>query len=275
MDVFTVNQATCNQDGICAAVCPVGIIDFAQGAFPTPAAGAEESCIRCGHCVAVCPTGSLSHREMAVEQCPEIRPELRLSVEQGEQFLRSRRSIRTYKDQPVAQADLARLIEMARYAPTGHNSQSAEWLVLGDRAELGRLAAIVIDWMRWMMVHREELALSLHIDRTLERYQAGHDGILRGAPAVIVAHAAKEDRMAPSTCTIALAALELAATTMGLGCCWAGYFNVAATTFPPMIEALALPPGHESFGAMMVGYPQFRYPRLPTRRPPSSTWRLP
>jgi len=80
--------------------------------------------------------------------------------------------------------------------------------------------------------------------------------------------------MAPTTCTIALATLELASTAMGLGCCWAGYFNAAATTFPPMLEALALPSGHQSFGAMMVGYPKFTYHRLPTRKMPNITWRM-
>lgn len=274
MELFEVNQLTCNQDGICAAVCPVGIIAFVKGAVPAPVEGADEICIRCGHCVAVCPTGSLSHRDMAVGDCPPVRPEFRLSAEQGEHFLRDRRSIRVYKEKPVEQDKLARLIEIARYAPSGHNSQVAQWLVLGDRDELKRLACIVVDWMRWMLAHMPEVALSLHIDRTLERWEEGHDVILRDAPVVIVAHAAKDNRMAPATCTIALTYLELAATSLGLGCCWAGYFNAAATTFPPMMEALHLPVGHQSFGAMMVGYPRFLYHRLPTRTPPNITWRL-
>src|SRR5665647_3207200 len=80
MELFEVNRQTCNQDGICAAVCPVGIIAFAKGAVPTPVAGAEEICIHCGHCVAVCPTGSLSHRDMAVGDCQPVRPEFRLST---------------------------------------------------------------------------------------------------------------------------------------------------------------------------------------------------
>jgi len=274
MELFAVNPQTCNRDGLCAAVCPIGIIDWSQGALPAPAAGAEEHCIRCGHCVAVCPTGSLSHREMTVETCPPVRPELQLSTEHCEHFLRARRSIRVYRKKPVEQEKLARLIEIARYAPSGINSQGARWLVLGNQSELHELSGMVIDWMRWMQTKMPEAAQALHVEGTLERWNRGQDVILRGAPAVIVAHAEKDNRMAPTTCTIALTTLELAATSMGLGCCWAGYFNAAATTFAPMMAALGLPEGHQCYGAMMVGYPKLSYHRLPTRNEPKIAWRM-
>lgn len=273
MSLIEVNQQTCNQDGICAAVCPAKLIDFSKGNFPTPIAEVEELCIRCGHCVAACPSGSLLHAEIPLEQCPPVRKELLLSAEQSEQFLRNRRSIRNYRDKAVPRETLQKLIEVARYAPTGHNTQSAEWLVLSDRDELNKLIGIVGEWMHWMLAHMSEFALSMHMDKALERLEAGNDIVLRDAPVLIVAHAPKDDRMAPATCTIALTYLELAATGMELGGCWAGYFNAAASTFPPMREALGLPEGHLCYGAMMIGYPQFRYHRLPARKAPSITWR--
>lgn len=274
MDLFEVNQQSCNKDGICAAVCPAGLIDFQKGECPTPIAEAEEVCIRCGHCVAVCPTASLSHREMSMEKCPSIQKELHLSIAQCEQFLRARRSIRTYKEQSVPKNELLKLIDLARYAPTGHNTQSVEWLVLGSRDELKHLAGITVDWMRWMLDNMSEIALSLHLDRAIRRWEEGKDIILRDAPIVIVTHAAKDDLIARTSSTIALSYLELAATSMGLGCCWAGFFHAAATNFPPMMEALPLPEGHQSMGSMMVGYPRFSYHRLPLRKPPGITWRL-
>lgn len=274
MTLFTVNPETCNRDGICAAVCPLGIIDWHKGALPVPTSDAETTCIRCGHCVAVCPTGSLDHRDMPVSACPAVRPELRLEPEQCEHFLRSRRSIRVYRDKPVEREKLAYLIDMARYAPSGINSQGARWLVLGNREELRRLGTIVIDWMHWLQANMPEMAKALHVGRTIERWNAGNDVILRGAPALIVVHAEKDNRMAPSTCTIALTTLELAATSLGLGGCWAGYFNAATTTYPPMMAALGLPEGHQCYGAMMIGYPKFVYHRLPTRKTPVVDWRL-
>ena len=68
--------------------------------------------------------------------------------------------------------------------------------------------------------------------------------------------------------------LALAANAFGLGGCWAGYFNAAASSSTPLIQALALPEHMHCLGAMMIGYPKFAYHRLPTREPASITWRL-
>jgi nitroreductase/NAD-dependent dihydropyrimidine dehydrogenase PreA subunit len=274
LELFTINQETCNQDGICAAVCPAGIIGIKDGAYPKPVSDADEMCIRCGHCVAGCPTASLSHKDIPLESCTPIKKELGITHEQSVQFLRNRRSIRQYKDKPVDKTELKRLIDIARYAPSGHNLQPVEWLVLGDKAELRRLSGIVVEWMRWMLTNMPEVASPMHMDRTVDRYENSYDVILRDAPAVVVAHAHKENRVAPAACTIALTYLELASTTMGMGACWAGYFNAAATTFPPMQAALALPDEHQAFGSMMVGYPKYRYQRMPRRNEPKITWRL-
>lgn len=274
MDLLSVDQQTCDQDGLCAAVCPAGLIDFKKGTFPGAIQEADALCIRCGHCIAVCPHGSLNHRDMDVAECAPVREDLLLSAAQCEQFLKSRRSIRTYRKKLVNRGTLEKLMDVARYAPSGHNSQGVKWLVVGQKEELHRLSTIVAEWMRFMLETMPEFSLGMHLDRTLERWDQGVDVILRGAPTVVVAHGEKDSRMAPASCTIALAYLELAATGMGLGCCWAGYFNAASLAFPQMKEALALPDGHQSFGAMMVGYPKFQYKRVPQRQPPEIAWRL-
>ena len=273
-NLFRINYETCNQDGICAEVCPSKIITFSKGEYPSYSAITENACIKCGHCVAICPTGSLTHREMPVEQCPTVKRDLRLSVEHCEHFLRSRRSIRTYKKKSVPRNDIKKLIEIARYAPSGRNSQDAEWLVLGKRKEIQNLAQIVVIWMHWMISNNIEEASSMHLDKAISRWEDGIDIIFRGAPIIIVAHAKKDNHRALSTCTLALSYLELAATSMGLGCCWAGYFSIAAATFKPIIEALPIPKDHKTFGALMLGYPRFKYHRLPLRNSPNITWRI-
>jgi len=272
MALLTIDESTCNRDGICAAVCPTGIIDFSKGEVPRLADNAQEYCIACGHCVAVCPTASISHEKMAAGQCPPIRPELQLTAEQCEQFLRSRRSIRRYADKPVDRSKIQKIIEIASHAPSGHNSQSVQWRVIDSRPRIEMLAGTVIEWMRWMMANQPEAAAALHMARAAERWEAGSDVILRDAPVLVAAHAPKDDRRAPPACTIALAYMELAAVPMGLGACWAGYLWAASQGFPATVEALDLPSGHRCFGALMVGYPRFSYQRLPLRNQPVVSW---
>ena len=270
--MLTVNEKTCNRDGICAAVCPLGIIEFKKGQLPKASGDAAELCIACGHCVAVCPTASISHVKMAAQECPPVQKGFQLSAQQCEHFLRGRRSIRTYTDRPVPREEIARLITVASHSPSGHNAQSPRWLVIDSAGQIKKMAGTVIDWMRWMVENQPEIAADLHMARAIHRWEAGTDVILRGAPAVVVAHAGKTDRTAPAACTIALAYMELAAMSMGLGTCWAGYFWAASLSFPPMVQALALPEGHQPFGALMVGYPRFAYQRLPLRNPPVISW---
>jgi nitroreductase/NAD-dependent dihydropyrimidine dehydrogenase PreA subunit len=274
MVLLSVDQEKCKRDGICAAVCPASIIEFKfKEAFPTLIGGGDELCLHCGHCVAVCPHGALSHEVMNTTECPPVRDELNLQPDQVEQFLRSRRSIRTYKKKQVDRDVLTKLIKLASFAPSGHNTQPVNWLVIYDSDEVQRLAGIVAEWMGSLIKEGSPLAATLHMDRVVAAWEAGEDRICRGAPHVLIAHAPKDERTAPAACTIALTYLELATLTFGLGACWAGYFNAAANSWPPMAEALGLPEGHVSFGAMMVGRPKFKYPRLPLRNEPKTIWR--
>jgi nitroreductase len=210
---------------------------------------------------------------MKPEDCPTLRRDQLPGPEQCEHFLRSRRSIRNFKEKPVSREILTRLIEIARYGPTGHNLQPVHWLVIEKAEEVKRLAGLVADWMRLMIKEQPEFAQLLHLDRVVEFWDQGVDRILRGAPHLVVAHGQIALAPAQTACIIALTYLDLSAPSFGLGTCWAGYFNAAANLYPPLGQELKLPKGHQCFGAMMVGYPKYQYHRLPLRKEPPITWR--
>jgi nitroreductase len=107
----------------------------------------------------------------------------------------------------------------------------------------------------------------------VQSWEQGEDPILRGAPHFIVGHLHKSTLMPLENCSIALTYLELAAFSMGLGACWAGAFQLAAMLHPPLMEALQLPEEHQSFGAMMIGYPKYGYSRIPLRNDAQILWR--
>lgn len=274
MSLLQIDRERCHRDGICADVCPALVISLEEDhGYPALVPDGAERCIRCGHCVAVCPHGALSHAAMATENCPTIEKARMPDAAQVEQFLRARRSIRRYKKEPLDRETLAHLIDVARFAPSGHNFQPVQWLVVQAPAEVQRLAGLVADWMRYLIDKKDPMAAAMHMDMVVEAWDKGHDRICRRAPHLIVAHAAKANPTSPAAATIAVAYLELAVASMGLGACWAGYFNAAANVWPPLNDALELPEGHVPFGAMLVGRPKYRYQRLPLRNEPQIIWR--
>ncbi|OGU16382.1 MAG: hypothetical protein A2076_03095 [Geobacteraceae bacterium GWC2_53_11] len=268
-----VDQKACKHDGICTAVCPMSIIEMKDGSVPNLVAGLEDLCISCGHCVAVCPHGALSLDEMKAEDCPSIKAELKIDGEQAEQLFRSRRSIRVYSSKTVEREKLARLIDMAHYAPTGTNSQQVQWLVVNSREQLHALAAGIIDMLRYLINEGHPLAKAYRLERSIAAWEAGKDPVLRGAPALVVAHAPKGYPLAQVDSTIALTFLDLAAPMVGLGACWAGFFMMAAAQWPVLQELLALPEGNACCGALMIGYPKYEYHRVPLRKEAVVSWR--
>lgn len=274
MDLFTVDKDKCKRDGICANECPARVIEISRpDGYPRPAGDAADRCINCGHCVAVCPQGALSLQTMKPEECIPVSRELLPRPDQVTHFLVSRRSVRAYQDRPVARETLLSLIDTARYAPSGHNSQPVRWLVIEDKKEVIRLSGLVADWMRQAMKESSELARQYRFDSIVEAWEGGTDRICRGAPHVIAAHAPEALPASQPACFIALTYLELAAYSAGLGACWAGYFNTAANMYPPMREALGLPEGHRTFGTLLVGHPKYYFRRVPLRKEAVITWR--
>ncbi len=274
MSLIDINKDLCNRDGICSAVCPLMVLRISDGSCPEPIPEAEETCIRCGHCAAACPTGALKHRDIDSYKLETVEESLKLSVEQCKQFFKTRRSIRTFKDKPVSRDKLERIIDVARYAPSARNAQEVEWLVICDRDEIKRYSGMVIDFCKVILTEGVPgIDPNPHLHEVIEHWNNGIDLVLRDAPALVITHMDRENHLAQNDCIIALSHFELAATGLGLGCCWAGFLMTAAGNYPPLMEALSLPDGHQCFGAMMTGYPKFRYYRLPVKKEPKITWR--
>lgn len=273
MGFFTIDEKKCKRDGICVAECPLRILEMKDPSMPpTPVEGAANICIKCGHCVAVCPHGAFSHSAMSAEDCPSVREDMSLSIEHVEHFLRARRSIRSYQDKAVEQAKLSKLIDIAHYAPTGHNSQQLKWLAINSYEAVQEMAGMVVDLMRHMITAKHTMADKYRLSGFVKDWEAGTDRICRGAPCLLVVHAPKDYMLAQADCTIALSFLDLAAPSFGLGTCWAGLFMMAASQWLPLKDALALPEGNACFGAMMIGYPKYKYHRLPLRAKADITW---
>jgi nitroreductase/NAD-dependent dihydropyrimidine dehydrogenase PreA subunit len=274
MGFLTIDENKCKQDGICAAECPRQIIIQEDDAsFPQIAESDEAYCMACGHCVAVCPHGALSVAGVNIEDCPVIEKSLILSWDQAEQFLRSRRSIRLFKDKAMDRKTLEILIEAARYAPTASNAQNLHWTVIEGRDRLERLSQETINWMESVIQAQPDSPPADYFRPVVARWAGGYDGILRTAQTLVVPSAPKESANGLVDLSIALTYLELAALPFGVGTCWAGLLRAAMLATPELVESMGLPEGHGWFYPMMIGYPKFKYHRLPERNAPVIHWK--
>jgi nitroreductase len=169
---------------------------------------------------------------------------------------------------------ISRLIEDARYAPTAHNAEEVEWLIIDNNKELAHIEELGIEWMKWTIKNQPQVAASFNMGNMLKRQEANKNVLLRGAPALVITHASSEvQRIASIDSATALGYLDLVANSFGLGTCWAGLVFIMANAFPPIKVALALPENHAIFGSMMLGYNKHKYQRIPARKEPSITWR--
>ena len=137
---------------------------------------------------------------------------------------------------------------------------------LGGRPHLGN--ARVREMLQHLLYRR--MSLKLLDLASLEHLSV--DAVHLCVEANKLAHADKNRGFGAEDTALALSYLELYAPVSGLGTCWAGYFYSAVNAYPPLFEALSLPAKHKAFGAMMVGYPKFRYQRLVPRKPPKVNW---
>ena len=146
-----------------------------------------------------------------------------------------------------------------------------EWLVLSDRARIREMAEMTVDWMRDVLQKAPQSAPP-YMPVIVSSWDMGFDAVLRDAPVLVVASAPEANANGMVDVTLALSYFELAATTLGLGTCWAGLLEGALRSSSTAVEALGLPEGHPYHYPMMVGYPRKTYYRLPKRRTPKITW---
>jgi ferredoxin len=303
MSLIKVDEEKCIRCGSCIEECPFRLMEMKTAdSPPTPremdVRTAQERCINCGHCVAVCPTGAMElfptpHTlrnfppplSVPEHQSPEellpLRPELKVSKEQMAHLLMTRRTHRAYKDKPVPRETLEAVIDVARYAPSGHNNQLVNWIIISDKSEIRRLGQSVIDFMKANTKSNLDLPYywdhyATDSDVIVDLWQKGVDSVFRGAPHLVILTGPRgmgKNFVARETHTIRMAYFELAAIPYDLATVWAGFFIAAMKLWPPAAEALELARGEEALDAIGIGYPKNRFRRMPLRNKPNIQWR--
>lgn len=144
------------------------------------------------------------------------------------ELAKRRYSVRAYKNEAVEKDKLKAILEAARFAPTAVNYQPFQIIVIkteGREEELKRIYQA--EWF-------SEAPLVICVCAIPDNAWRRRDG----------------KNYADVDATIVMDHIILAATSMGLGTCWIGAFDVNAAK-----EVLNLPDGVEPLVFTPVGYP--------------------
>jgi nitroreductase len=151
-----------------------------------------------------------------------------------------RYSVRSYLPDPVENEKLQKVLEVGRLAPTAHNNQPFQIIVIRTEGKQEELKQIYR--REWFSQPPLVLCLSVVKDQGWVR---GYDqrSYYQVDAGIVMDH------------------IILAATALGLGTCWIGAFNISAAR-----EFLGLPEGVEPIVFSPLGYPA-ELPKPRERKP--------
>lgn len=264
MALITVDREKCVLCSACQEVCPSQIIAVDKENGPHKVS--TRTCIACGHCVAVCPTRAIDNRKSLLSEHVELGNWQMPSPIEMEKTIRSRRSIRNYKQEPVEKEAIEQVLNLARHAPTGVNRQGISFLVYSDKEQLNKITEAVICWMESIVQAGGEQ--TAYYEGVVKAYrEEKKDVILRGAPHLVVATASTANESAELNCNYVWSYAELFAPSLGLGSCIAGYFHACISNrYQPLLDLLDLPENTKAVSGLMLGRPRYSYKRLVPRQ---------
>lgn len=254
----------CIRCGRCSAVCPSHLIEQnSMQDYPTLVDRAGEVCIACNHCVSLCPGAAISVDGVDVRQCESLTKDMLPRFDHVAALIRSRRSIRRYNGEDLENSVVEQLLNVARWAPSARNGLPVQWIVVNKREKVRELAGLVVRWMESVPA----------LKPLIEVWNTGGDPIFRGAPCVVVAYTNQQAMWPEVDTTIAVETLDLCASAMRLGACWAGYFIRAAQNDPTIKVWLGLKEDETVYGGLMLGkIGDEVYQKIPPRPPISLRW---
>ncbi len=285
--MLKIDNQKCVKCGKCVLVCKHGIFKRENpDDFPSVIEDAPKLCTRCGHCVAVCPAGAIFNEYVNVLECIDIPHNSNIGFEDMNVFLRSRRSCRNYKQEPVSGEIISKILNTARYAPTAKNCQDVNVVVVTGHEKIKSLGEMVFGFYGSLIEMLEnplkKLLLtaivgagnvsSLQKSRELfkygvENWRNGVDYLFYDAPAVILTHADKNSPLPKDNCDYAMMTMLIAAESLGLGTCINGFLSMAAAKSKEIKKFLEIPAKNEVYNAMTLGFPSVKFTRTVSRKP--------
>ena len=248
MNPVIISEEKCIGCSLCVNDCPGACIRLENG----KAHASRSGCIECGHCFAICPQGAIRMANYTCGDEPVV-PMTELDSDTLLAAMRSRRTIRHFTAQPVEEEKIRKILEAGRYCPTGGNSQSVSYTILGSRQ--AEAEAICVE------IFRKGQKLGAPLLAFLKRIDITDSFFFKGAPLVIVVSGRNDVDAA-----LASSYMEIMAESLGLGVLYSGFFKICAGVSAKLRKLLKLPRGQKVVTCMVIGYPAVKYHRIVPRK---------
>lgn len=278
-----IDRDLCNGCGLCVSICPSQALSMIDG----KAVVTGDRSLQCDHCAAICPTGAITvhgvHKYAlelkTVASRDEWLPYGSFDTASLVQLMRSRRSCRTFSEQPVERTVLEDLVKIGITAPSGTNCQLWTFTILSNHSSMEKLGEATGRFFRRINTMAEKSFLrflsKLFMKDVLGRYyreyydsiqeglreweEKGTDRLFHGAPAAILIGM----RPGASTpCEDALLATQnilLGAHAMGLGSCLIGFVVEAMKRDPRIKQRIGISREEHIYAVIALGYSEENY----------------
>ena len=256
--LIEIDAERCIGCGKCAADCVGANLLVEDGLVH-----AKGRCILCGHCVAVCPTAAVSIPSYDMADVDPAAPASE-TIEARDllRAIKSRRSVRSFRPEPVAREELELVLQAGRYTATAKNAQGCRFIVVQDGlVELKRLVWDGIEGLLALPADEKPRWAKLYKPFLRDARAGKKDYLFRDAPAVAYVAAERADDAG-----LAAQNMELAAASLGLGVLFNGYLCRASQELHAVrvfLEAGELPLQM----CFLLGRPAVSYPRTAPRLP--------
>jgi nitroreductase/NAD-dependent dihydropyrimidine dehydrogenase PreA subunit len=252
----------------------------------------EERCILCGHCVAICAVNVITlktNEENYTIETSNIR-----EVPDFQEFnnlVLKRRSIRQFKDIPIPRESIEKILDLARFAPTGGNSENIYYTIIQEKAIVKKISDIITSKVQRFVKTLEDPKGREKIKSSMpeEEFQLVIENLPRTKyiltnfiekgidfwcwnGKIIYIHGDSSIVGVGTNSAIAATHIMLAAETLGLGTCSLGYLTYYTNQSDTIKEIIGLPENHEVGYSLAIGYPKVKYKRIPSRKPLQAHW---
>ena len=297
MGVMAIDADACTSCGLCMKNCPFKCWEMDENKIPRMKE--DYSCFSCFNCMVACPVDAVSivdvyHVDEGFFdiQYPPIKMPREPRDAEGnpvewtavERTVLERRSARNFKEDPVPEPFIRRILEAGRFAPSAGNQQQWKFTVVTDKAFIREMEEACHAVLQGLSTTYNDDETVMNLVGNLPpgafdpRVQGGFRCVARkelpvflNAPVVIFIGCNEKMANPEEHAGICGQNMSLVAASLGLGSCW-NNFGATVDCIPEIKSKLGYDNTWRIYSTLCLGYPQFRQEGMVLRQSRPVTW---